>query len=340
MRALSDKAQLGLSKDPAIYQINVALRDIRPLIWRRLQVPADLNLPKLHLILQVSMGWGNYHLHEFRSAGRAYAEPDPEDDHFGRDIADERRVKLSKLLASVGSSCEYIYDFGDNWRHDILLEAILPVKPRKFYPACLGGARSAPPEDVGGTMGYQHYLEALFDMRHEDHRAMLNWRGRFDPEHFPITSVNRDLREAFPPSTVLRKKASPSRPKVNLESSPFAEEFNHAVRSIIRTGTLPKKERIRLRRNETIPLPFSARDCELLAEHSFADPRLTDRLQLEAEPGKPKAFSFTFNELEELAEAVAAEANHAEKKMQREWDILYDRIALVLDDYLPTEAEE
>ena len=139
---------------------------------------------------------------------------------------------------------------------------------------------------------------------------------------------------------VLRKKASPSRPKANLESSPFAEEFNQVVRSIMRTGTLPKKERIRLKRNETIPLPLSARDCELLAQHSFADPRLTDRLQLEGEPGKPKAFSYKFNELEELAEAVASEANHAEKKMQREWDILYDRIASVLDDYLPSEAEE
>ena len=192
---------------PTIYQLNVSLQGSSPLIWRRIEVPSQMTLPQLHLALQIVMGWENYHLHEFSIAGKAFGEPDPEDGHFGRDVLDERRTRVGKLLAA-GSAFEYIYDFGDNWRHDILVESILPVTPRKRYPACLAGARSAPPEDVGGIGGYRSYLEALSDRHHKDHRAMLQWRGRFDPEYFPITSVNKSLREAFSVRSRQARKAS------------------------------------------------------------------------------------------------------------------------------------
>jgi hypothetical protein len=149
---------------PAIHQLKVSLQGIRPLIWRRIEVPSQTTLPQLHRMLQIVMGWENYHVHEFRIAGRAYGEPDPEDHHFGRDVLDERRTRVGKLL-TARSSFEYLYDFGDNWRHDILIESVLPATPRKRYPACVAGERSAPPEDVGGTGGYQRYLEALSPRR-------------------------------------------------------------------------------------------------------------------------------------------------------------------------------
>ena len=181
-----------------IHQLKVSLPGSSPLIWRRIEVPSQITLPQLHLTLQIAMGWENYHLHEFRIADRVYGQPDPEDNHFGRAVLDERRVMLGNLPATVGSSFAYIYDFGDDWHHDILIESISLAVPRKRYPVCVAGARSGPPEDVGGIFGYQHYLEALFNPRHEEHQAMLNWRGRFDPDYFPVTSVNKSLREAFP----------------------------------------------------------------------------------------------------------------------------------------------
>jgi hypothetical protein len=182
------------------------------------------------------MRWENRHLHEFRIAGKVYAEPDPEDHHFGRAVLDERQARVSKLLlAAGGSSFEYIYDFGDNWRHDIAVESIMPATPRKRYPVCLAGERSAPPEDVGGSGGYHRYLEALFDPTHENHRTMLAWRGRFDPEYFPLTSVNKSLREAFP---------APSR-KPPAAPATFEDDFNLIVRSVIRSGRLPPQKLIR-----------------------------------------------------------------------------------------------
>jgi hypothetical protein len=315
-----------------IYQLNVTLRESRPLIWRRLQVPSGITLPKLHRALQIAMGWEDYHLHQFQFAGKTYAEPDPEDHHFGREIADERRVRLHSVLSAVGSSFEYLYDFGDDWRHGILLEAILPVVPRKRYPVCLAGARSAPPEDVGGIHGYELYLEALFDPRHPQHRDLLAWRGRFDPEFFPITSVNRRLREEFPAPR--RPASGRSLPPA---SSAFASEFDSIFRSLLHTGRLPVKERVPVGPQEQIPLPLSARDRELICEHSFADRELTERLRLEPETGKPQIFYFTVDELEDLTAAVAAEANHADRKRKPEWDTLYDRLAAVLNQYVLVE---
>ena len=49
-----------------IFQLRVSLIGIEPPVWRRLLVPQDLTLPRLHTILQVVMGWTNSHLHQFR----------------------------------------------------------------------------------------------------------------------------------------------------------------------------------------------------------------------------------------------------------------------------------
>ena len=322
-----------------IYQLNVALELSRPLIWRRLQVPSAMALPKLHRILQMVMGWEDCHVHEFRIDGKAYAEPDPEDHPLGREVADERRVRLGTVLSAVGSSFEYIYDFGDNWRHTILLEALLPVTPRsKRYPVCLGGARSAPPEDVGGIGGYERYLEALSDPKHGDHRSMLAWRGRFDPEYFPITSVNRRLREAFPSPP--RKSSNMSPSKARPAAVVLVNELDEIFRSAIHAGRLPRKERTLVGPDDRIPLPLSARDRELIVEHGFADTDLTERLRLNPDTGKSQIFYFTLDELDDLIGYVAAEANHADEKAKQEWDVLYDRMAILLDTYTQSESRE
>jgi Plasmid pRiA4b ORF-3-like protein len=78
---------------PTIHQLNVSLVGSNPLIWRRIEVPSEMTLPQLHRTLQIVMGWENCHLHEFKIAGKIYAPPDPEDDHFGRDVLDERRAR-------------------------------------------------------------------------------------------------------------------------------------------------------------------------------------------------------------------------------------------------------
>jgi len=156
-----------------------------------------MTLPKLHRVIQVVMGWEDCHLHEFQVAGRRYEIPDPE--NFGQSIKtfDERRVKLSTIVREVGTEFNYLYDFGDGWEHDLLLEAILPESTGVQYPRCTDGARSGLPEDVGGVTGYEEYLRALADPSHERHEEMLAWRGPFDAERFDIKAINRRLTRLF-----------------------------------------------------------------------------------------------------------------------------------------------
>jgi hypothetical protein len=76
---------------------------------------------------------------------------------------------------------EYLYDFGDSWRHDLRLEAIVLPDPQASYPRCLAGERRAPPEDVGESPGYEDYLEAMADPGHEEHEDVLQRRGAQRP---------------------------------------------------------------------------------------------------------------------------------------------------------------
>ncbi len=55
-----------------VYQLKVSLRDISPLIWRRLLVTSDTTIAHLHAILQTAMGWEDVHLHCFRIHGKDY----------------------------------------------------------------------------------------------------------------------------------------------------------------------------------------------------------------------------------------------------------------------------
>ena len=57
---------------PIFYQLRVVLRNVSPLIWRRLLVRSDTSIAELHAILQTAMGWSGTHLHRFRLHSKAY----------------------------------------------------------------------------------------------------------------------------------------------------------------------------------------------------------------------------------------------------------------------------
>lgn len=157
----------------------------------------DITLGQLHSILQIVMNWEDYHLHEFTIGRRLYSVPDPDDEFHERKVIDESRAKLCDVVPRVGTRFLYAYDFGDDWRHELLLEAIVMPEPGMKYPRCIAGARRTPPEDVGGTPGYEAYLEALADPEHEEHENLLCWRGEFDPESFSPDGVNQRLGKRF-----------------------------------------------------------------------------------------------------------------------------------------------
>jgi hypothetical protein len=173
-----------------IFQFKVTLAGVKPAIWRRIQVPEDYSFWDLHVAIQDAMGWEDCHLHEFKMVNSKNQEElrigIPDDDFdWSRATLPGWEIPIADYFTMDNRSATYVYDFGDGWRHRIRLERIEQAQPGFEYPGCVAGARACPPEDVGGTWGYEALIRAIKDPNHNDHERMLEWMGRsFDPEHF------------------------------------------------------------------------------------------------------------------------------------------------------------
>jgi hypothetical protein len=165
-----------------IARIRIELQAIKPKIWRRVEVPLSSTLLALHDIIQVAMGWRGDHLFEFVVGDKVYGEPHPDDVMYERKVYQAKSIRLQNLVDRGVARFVYAYDFGDDWRHDIIIEDLRDGSPDIDYPAFVDGARRGPPEDVGGAPGFMDFLEAALDPLHEEHARMLEWYGGpFDP---------------------------------------------------------------------------------------------------------------------------------------------------------------
>jgi DNA invertase Pin-like site-specific DNA recombinase len=179
------------ASNQTVYQLKITLKNIRPPIWRRIQVLSSTTLQQLHLIVQEVMGWDNYHMHSFSIAGIDYGQPEPE-----FNVRSEKTVKLSQVVKGEKSKFFYTYDFGDSWEHEILVEKELPSTPDTNYPVCITGKRACPPEDCGGSWGYAELLEIISDPSHPEYEERMEWLGEsFNPDTFDINEVNQRLQE-------------------------------------------------------------------------------------------------------------------------------------------------
>jgi hypothetical protein len=192
-----------------IFQLRLSLKGISPLIWRRVQVPAEMRLSDLSRVLLEAMGWTNSHLHEFNVDGTRIGMADLDEPEAGMpEIVDETTVSLGQLAESGARTFEFLYDFGDCWEHSVEIESV-DVTPASgvLYPSCTGGERACPPEDCGGTSGYERMLEILADPTDDEHDEMRVWvGGRYDAKKFDIKRANTALR-----------RLSPRRPAVSRE---------------------------------------------------------------------------------------------------------------------------
>ena len=194
--------QRGVMKHKTVLQFRIELLGITPAIWRRIEVPSSYSFWDLHVAIQDSMGWLDYHLHEFSikppdstkpvTIGLPYDEPDAE-------VMPGWEVPVSAYLSQLGDESLYIYDYGDGWEHRVVLEdAHLQQKGAK-YPICTDGERACPPEDCGGVGGYYNLLEILADPKHEEHEDMVSWLTDhaksywpYDPARFERSKVRFD----------------------------------------------------------------------------------------------------------------------------------------------------
>jgi hypothetical protein len=193
-----------------LYLLQVQLAGIEPPIWRRLAVPGPRTLHALHGVLQAAMPWQSYHLYQFEIGGTRYEDPNCDDRDPG--VPDPRAFTLDHLDLIQGSRFQYTYDFGDDWRHDITVEGVVPL-PRDFLlPVCLGGTRACPPEDCGGVGGYEEMLSALRRPQSTAAREYREWLSRvYDPEELDLAAINVRLGHREPPGS--RARARKPRPR-------------------------------------------------------------------------------------------------------------------------------
>jgi len=171
-------------------QLHIELAQVRPRVWRRVLVPENITLLKLHAVIQAAFGWGHAHLHEFEGRdGQRYGERDPLYDAPG-EVASER-TRLTTALVG-GRTLRYVYDFGDHWDHRIKVEKTYAPDPGMKLPWCIDGAGATPPEDCGGAPGYEDFVQAMTDPTHEEHAEMAEWIGRdsWDPNAFDTSEAN------------------------------------------------------------------------------------------------------------------------------------------------------
>ena len=154
-----------------VYQFKISLLEIRPTIWRQIQVPDSYTILDLHNAIQSAMGWDNFHLYKFTMG------------MYDDSISEDSKIK--NIFSLKRNKAHYEYDFGDSWEHEVLLEKILPAIPVVKYPVCIAGKRACPPEDCGGTPGYNNLLMVIKNPRDAEYRNMMEWLGKkFYPEKF------------------------------------------------------------------------------------------------------------------------------------------------------------
>ena len=176
--------------------LKITLDKVKPVVLRRVEVPFDIRLDRLHLTIQAAMGWTNSHLYEIRAGGVGWSTPYPDADWAG-DFIDARKARLGDILEDIGTkTLKYLYDFGDGWEHTIKIERLVDPKPGMLYPSLIEAKGRCPPEDVGGPWGYSELLETLDDPSHERHSEFKEWLADdFNPHVVDVDRLSEDVAD-------------------------------------------------------------------------------------------------------------------------------------------------
>lgn len=175
-----------------IYQLKILIKGSKPPIWRRILIEDDMTYSSLHYIIQDIFEWHNAHLYEFVARHRTYMDREFEDDLFEMESLDVHKYTVSEDLKNVGDKITYVYDFGDNWEHEIKLEAILEKDEDKYYPKCIKGKGRGPLEDIGGIWAYNEIVNA-YKTGDKETLDEFYVDDAFDPAEFSVDEVNRRL---------------------------------------------------------------------------------------------------------------------------------------------------
>lgn len=184
------------SKD-FLYELEVSLVGTEPRVWRRILIPSRRSFLELHRAIQDAFEWKSCHLWEFRSqmrGGDCIAGMGGKDEFTGKPIPDAKQKLASGFEDRIGASCFYLYDFGDDWIHEVVLKATRPFAPG-FARQLLEGEFAGPPEDLGGPYRYQECVELIRTgkISQRAHAELREWLAGWHPDDFDLEKKQREF---------------------------------------------------------------------------------------------------------------------------------------------------
>jgi len=160
-----------------IYEFKVTLKHVGVPVWRKIQIDGNTTFYDLHRVLQVAFDWDNDHLHSFfanKTNGKRVdgleitgEQHDDATDLFGnRTSFNENDEVLADWFKVPKDKITYVYDFGDDWHHEIVLNKTLEPENGISYPRCIGAKNLAPEDDTRGELLMGEVDLALPDSTH------------------------------------------------------------------------------------------------------------------------------------------------------------------------------
>ena len=135
-------------------------------VWRQFLVPANYTFWDFHVAIQDVMGWQDRHLHQFKlddpitGTSMRFGIPDDSVFHGAQEVLTGWDHKIVNFFRPDFGPALYSYDFGDDWQHEVHLEAILSDVEPGGLPDCLSGEGLCPQEDCGGPIAWEEFLAA------------------------------------------------------------------------------------------------------------------------------------------------------------------------------------
>ena len=195
--------RLPIANPPIKLKIN--LENMPVSVFRRMLVPADINMMQLHYVIQIAMGWEFAHLFQFsdkKFRGSITIKIPFEDDFDYTDLIKPEEITLKSSFQKLRDAKPfyYEYDFGDSWLHKITFQKPSKKDLETFagVPVCVDAFGACPPEDVGGPWGYTDFLDAINNKKHPEYEEFREWvdlapKEKYDEEYVDLESVNESL---------------------------------------------------------------------------------------------------------------------------------------------------
>jgi hypothetical protein len=91
-----------------IYQLKITIKPISPSIWRRIEVPADINLEDLSRVILHTMGWYGGHLMSFEICRNEFLGDQEIIKEMGGILMS--KAKRDKYLKALKQKAKFTYD--------------------------------------------------------------------------------------------------------------------------------------------------------------------------------------------------------------------------------------